>query len=162
MTVSPTDFRKVVGNFATGVTVVTTQTHDRSPYGLTVNSFTSVSLDPILVLVCLDNRLSGLDAFSQGGKFAVNILSEDQKDICKHFATRGTDRSAAAYITGKTGVPVLESTLARMECEVTAIYPAGDHKVLLGEVKSAEVAAGREDKAPLLFFRGQYHQLSSS
>ncbi len=162
MTVSPADFRKVVGNFATGVTVVTTQTEDGSPYGLTVNSFTSVSLDPILILVCLDNRLSGLDAFSENGKFAVNILAEDQKDICEHFATRGTDRSAADYIKGETGVPVLEGTLARMECEVTAIHPGGDHKVLIGEVKSAEVAVGREDEAPLLFFRGRYHQLSSS
>ena len=162
MTVSPADFRNVVGNFATGVTVVTTQTQDGSPYGLTVNSFTSVSLDPILILVCLDNRLSGLDAFSENGKFAVNILSEDQNNICEHFATRGTDRSDADYATGETGVPVLNGTIARLECKVTAIHPGGDHKVLLGEVRSAEVAAGREDDAPLLFFRGRYHQLSAS
>ena len=162
MTVSPADFRKVVGNFATGVTVVTTQTQDGSPYGLTVNSFTSVSLDPILILVCLDNRLSGLDVFSENGKFAVNILSEDQKDICEHFATRGTDRSDADYITGETGVPVLNGALARLECAVTATHPGGDHKVLIGEVKSAEVAPGRENEAPLLFFRGGYHQLSAS
>lgn len=162
MTASPADFRKIVGNFATGVTVVTTQTQDGSPYGLTVNSFTSVSLDPILVLICLDNRLSGLDAFSESGKFAVNILSEDQKDVCEHFATRGTDRSAADYRTGETGVPVLQGTLACLECEVTAVHPAGDHKVLIGEVKSSGVSPGREDEAPLLFFRGGYRQMNSA
>ncbi len=154
MTVTPEELRKVMGQFATGVTIVTTANNEGTPYGLTVNSFTSVSMDPLLVVVCLDNQLSGLTSFKESGKFGVNILAEDQSDLSDHFSRAGTDRSAGPYVTGKTGVPLLEGVLARMECEITTLYPGGDHILVLGEVKGAEIL--QPDKKPLLFYRGAY------
>ena len=100
MEVSADLFRNVAGCFATGVTVVTTQDREGALYGLTVNSFTSVSLDPPLVLICLDNGLTGLDIFLESGRFAVNILTNDQQDISNHFASRGTDRSQGTLCPG--------------------------------------------------------------
>ena len=154
MTVSPEEFRKVMGQFATGVTIVTTANSEGTPYGLTVNSFTSVSMDPLLVVVCLDNQLSGLSAFKESGKFGVNILAEDQSDLSDHFARSGTDRSEGPYVTGKTGVPLLEGVLATMECEISTFYPGGDHILVLGEVKRTEIL--QPEKKPLLFHRGAY------
>ncbi len=154
MSVTPEEFRKVMGQFATGVTIVTTATSEGTPYGLTVNSFTSVSTDPLLVVICLDNQLSGLTAFKESGKFGVNILAEDQKNLSEHFARAGTDRSEGPYVTGKTGVPLLEGVLARMECETSSLYPGGDHTLVLGEVKRTEIL--QPDKKPLLFYCGGY------
>lgn len=160
MSVTPEEFRKVMGQFATGVTIVTTANKEGIPYGLTVNSFTSVSMDPLMVVVCLDNQLSGLSAFKESGKFGVNILAEDQSDLSDHFARAGTDRSDAPYVTGQTGVPLLDGVLARMECEISSFYPGGDHTLVLGEVKRTEIL--QPEKEPLLFFRGRYVSLDYS
>ncbi len=157
MSVTPEEFREVMGHFATGVTIVTTADNEGTPYGLTVNSFTSVSMDPLLVVICLDNQLSGLTAFKESGKFGVNILAEDQQDLADHFARAGTDRSEGPYETGKTGVPLLEGVLARMECEISALYPGGDHTLVLGEIKRTEIL--QSEKKPLLYFRGAYRSL---
>ncbi len=154
MSVTPEEFRKVMGQFATGVTIVTTADNEGTPYGLTVNSFTSVSMDPPLVVICLDNQLSGLTTFKESGKFGVNILAEDQKDLSDHFARAGTERSEGPYVTGKTGVPLLEGVLARMECEIFTMYPGGDHTLVLGKVQCAEVLQPK--KKPLFFHRGGY------
>ena len=159
MAVNPDDFRKVMGNFATGVTIVTIQGQEGNPYGLTVNAFTSVSLNPLLVLVCLSDQLSGRDLFQKKSQFAVNILAQDQQDLSDHFARSETDRSKGPYSTGKTGVPVLEGVLARLECELVSEYPGGDHTIVLGEVKFAEVIAANRGKKPLLFLRGTYKEL---
>jgi flavin reductase (DIM6/NTAB) family NADH-FMN oxidoreductase RutF len=149
-------FRQVMGNFATGITVVTTIGQDRSPYGLTVNSFTSVSLEPLLVLVCLDNRLSGLQAFKDSGRFGVSMRSEDQEHLSRMFARKDAERPSSIYFEGKLGMPLLRDSLAIMECRTAAIHPAGDHQILVGEVENAEVLeAGR----PLLYFRGKYQKL---
>ena len=160
MTVNSAKFRQVMGNFPTGVTVVTTMGEDDQPYGVTVNSFTSVSLDPLLVLVCLDNQLSGLESFQSSRRFAVNILSEDQEDISNYFATSGTDRSQDFYVEGKTGAPLLKGAVATLECELVEMLPAGDHTIFLGEVRSAEIEETNQ-KNPLLFFRGHYERLDS-
>ena len=157
MTVSPEEFRKVMGQFATSVTIVTTANKEGTPYGLTVTSFTSVSMDPLLVVVCLNNQLSGLSAFKESGKFGVNILAEDQSDLSDHFALSGTDRSQGPYVTGKTGVPLLKGVLATMECEISILYPGGDHILALGEVKRTEIL--QPDKKPLLFYRCMYTSL---
>ena len=101
--VTPEEFREVMGRFATGVTIVTIEDEDGKPYGLTVNSFTSVSMHPPLVLVCLDNQLSGLANFKESGRFGVNILAEDQADLSDYFAQPGTDRSQGHYVKGETG-----------------------------------------------------------
>lgn len=145
-----------MGNFTTGITVVTTIGPDGVPYGLTVNSFTSVSLDPILVLVCLDNRLTGLQAFKDSKVFGVSILSEAQEDLSRMFAKKDSVRPASIYVAGKTGVPLLRDALGTLECETVAIYPGGDHQIFLGEVKAAEMM---ETHGPLLYFRGKYQRL---
>lgn len=146
-----------MGRFATGVTIVTT--HDRlgRPYGVTVNAFTSVSLDPTLVLVCLDQRLSGLKIFLDSRKFGVNILKRDQREISDHFATHGTDRSRWITATGKSGVPLLDRTLAFLECRLAQTFEVGDHVILVGEVLEGDVS---DDSAePLLYFQGRYRDL---
>ena len=143
-----------MGNFATGITVVTTKDSSGKPYGLTVNSFTSVSLNPILVLVCFDNNLSGLQAFKDSKHFGVSMLSEHQEDLSRMFAKKDSERPSNLYFEGKLGVPLLNNSLAVMECETVAVYAGGDHQMFLGEVKSAEVL--QAGQGPLLYFRGKY------
>jgi flavin reductase (DIM6/NTAB) family NADH-FMN oxidoreductase RutF len=155
--VTPDLFRQVMGNFATGITVVTTRDANGNPYGLTVNSFTSVSLDPVLVLVCLDNRLSGLDYFKNSKHFGVNILSDRQEDISRMFAKKDSERPASIYLEGKLGLPLIRNSLAIMECEVKNVYAGGDHQIFLGEVQHAEVL---QPEGALLYFRGKYHKLA--
>ena len=154
--VTPDKFRQVMGSFATGITVVTTMDKNGNPYGLTVNSFTSVSLDPLLVLVCLDNKLSGLQFFKDSKHFGVSMLSESQEDLSRMFAKKDSVRPASIYFEGKLGIPLLRDSLAIMECETTAIYPGGDHLIFLGHVHAAEVLEG---SLPLLYYRGRYQRL---
>src|SRR5687767_373053 len=149
-------FRQVMGNFATGITVVTTLDKGGKPYGLTVNSFTSVALDPILVLVCLDNRLSGFQAFKDSKHFGVSILSEHQEDLSRMFAKKDGERPPTIYFTGNLGMPLLHNSLATMECETVEMYAGGDHTIFLGRVETAEVL---EAQNPLLYFRGKYQRL---
>ena len=110
-------FKEVMRCFAAGVTVVTTRGSGPSAYGVTASSFTSVSLEPRLVLVCLDNRLSGLDQFHNAGRFVVNILAEDQEEVSAHFATPGSDRSERCgyYAQAEGDLPLLANSLAAME-----------------------------------------------
>lgn len=157
MSVISDEYRKVVSRFATGVTIVTTQNAQGQPYGLTVSAFTSVSLAPLLVLVCLSNHLSGLEAFQESNRFGINLLAVDQEELSNHFATPGTDRSQGPYVSGQTGIPVLEGVIARLECEVTEWYPGGDHTIMMGEVKSAEIV--NAEKEPLLYYGGRYKRL---
>src|SRR5215510_10924621 len=138
--VTPDQFRQVMGNFATGITVVTTRDANGEPYGLTVNSFTSVSLNPTLVLVCLDNQLSGLQSFKDSKHFGVSILSEHQEDLSRIFAKKDADRPPAIYVDGKLGVPLLRNSIATMECETVKIYEGGDHQIFLGRVEHCELA----------------------
>jgi flavin reductase (DIM6/NTAB) family NADH-FMN oxidoreductase RutF len=150
-------FRHVMGNFATGITVITTRDGNGNPYGLTVNSFTSVSLDPVLVLVCLDNKLSGLQSFKNSKHFGVSILSEHQEDLSRMFAKKDSERPPSIYFEGRLGIPLLRNALAVMECEVVEVYRGGDHQIFLGRVEAAEVL---QLDHPLLYFRGKYRKLS--
>jgi flavin reductase (DIM6/NTAB) family NADH-FMN oxidoreductase RutF len=152
-------FRQVLGNWATGVTIVATEGRDGKPYGLTVSSFTSVSLDPPLILVCLDNRISGLQAFKDSGKFGVSVLTDDQSDLSTLFARKDTERPAELYFTGTTGVPLIKGALVTLECETRAIHEAGDHQIFVAEVRAAETGEAREGKKPLLYCRGKYARL---
>ena len=145
-----------MGNFATGITVVTTRDAAGKPYGLTVNSFTSVSLDPVLVMVCLDNKLSGLQSFKNSKHFGVSMLSEHQEDLSRMFAKKDSERAPGIYFEGKLGMPLLRNSLAVMECEVVNVYAGGDHQIFLGEVQAAEVF---EPAGALLYFRGKYRKL---
>lgn len=142
-----------MGNFATGITVVTTRDAKGQPYGLTVNSFTSVSLDPVLVLVCLDNKLSGLQAFKDSKHFGISILSEHQEDISRMFAKKDSERPSSIYFDGKLGLPLLQNSVAVMECETVNVYEGGDHQIFLGRVDAADVL---QLDHPLLYFRGKY------
>jgi flavin reductase (DIM6/NTAB) family NADH-FMN oxidoreductase RutF len=150
-------FRQVMGNFATGITVVTTLDKSGKPYGLTVNSFTSVSLDPVLVLVCLDNKLSGLQCFVDSNHFGVSVLSSSQEDLSRIFAKKDSERPPTIYFNGQLGMPLLRNALATMECEVVARHIAGDHTIFVGRVEHADVL---EAAPPLLYFRGKYQRLN--
>ena len=159
---TPDQFRKIMSQFATGITIVTASTDEGAAYGVTVNSFASVSLDPLLVLICLDNRLSGFQAFKVGRVFGVSVLSESQEHVSKYFAQRGLDKSKAEYATGETGVPLVSGALAHLECEIVAAHPGGDHTIFVGQVKAGQVTPGAGDKGPLLYFRSQYTRLSKA
>lgn len=152
-------FRQALGNWGTGVTIVATSGNEGKPYGLTVSSFTSVSLDPPLILVCLDNRISGLQAFKDSGKFSVSVLAEGQADLSTLFAKKDTQRPEELYFTGKTGVPLIRGSLVGIECKTHSIYPGGDHQILLGEVEAVEFGAAKEGTGPLLYFRGKYGKI---
>lgn len=149
-------FRKAMGCFATGVTVVTAVDAQNMPIGLTVNSFTSVSLDPPLVLFCLDRRSSCVSAFREG-RFVINILREDQKEVSIAFASRGNKHwDEIRWHPGTGGVPVLENCLAHFECTVHAQLDGGDHVIVVGRVEALDSQAGGQ---PLLYYRGAYSQL---
>ena len=156
MKIKPALFRKILRHFATGVTIVTTRDAEGKPYGVTVNSFTSVSLDPLLVLVCLHNQVAGLNCFFESEVFAINILSTKQAHLSKHFARSGVDRTRYLNWRGALGVPLIRGCLACLECELETTYPGGDHTILIGRV--AEGRLSREARDPLLFYGGQYQE----
>lgn len=157
MPVSKDEFRAALGRFASGVTVVTTIGEDNKPVGITVSAFASVSLDPPLVLACVDKRASVHDCLCEGKHFAVNILAEDQEHLSRLFASKDQDRfTQAAYHTGITGAPLLDGAVAVLECRVVHAYPGGDHTIIVGEVESASIA----DHKPLAYHRGGYARLT--
>ena len=146
-------FRNVVGAFPTGVTVVTAP----GPAGLTTNAFSSVSLDPPLVLVCFDNGSRTLPAVRESRRYAVNVLRAGQEELAAVFASKAVaeEKFAAVTHTIAHGVPVLDDALAWMACEVVDLVDAGDHTIGIGRVEALEVSEGD----PLLFFRGAYRAL---
>lgn len=157
MPVSKDEFRSALSRFASGVTVVTTKTADHQLAGITVSAFSSVSLEPPLILVCIDKRASLHELLKEGVAFAVNILSEDQELISRRFASKDEDRfNGTGYTIGAGGAPLLADALAMIECRVVQAYPGGDHTIVVGEVESAIVAEGK----PLTYYRGGYAQLA--
>ena len=157
MPVSKDEFRSAMGRFASGVTVVTTKTDDDKLGGITVSAFSSVSLEPPLVLVCIDKRASIHNLLEEGRYFAVNILAEDQEITSRRFASKEADRfDGVGYKGGVTGAPILDGALASMECRIVHLYPGGDHTIIVGEVESVTLAEGK----PLAYFRGGYVQLA--
>ena len=157
MPVSKDEFRSAMGRFASGVTVVTTKTKDDKPSGITVSAFSSVSLEPPLILVCIDKRASVHDLLEEGHHFAVNVLAEDQEILSRRFASKDPDRfSGTGYTEGGTGAPLLTGALASIECRVVYAYPGGDHTIVVGEVERINVSDGK----PLAYFRGGYVQLA--
>ncbi|MCH8813763.1 MAG: flavin reductase family protein [Chloroflexi bacterium] len=154
------EFRKAMGRFATGVTIVTTGV-DGEVHGMTANAVTSVSLEPMMILLCADKGADSHDILSRAGVFAVNILSEDQEEISDRFANKETGDAhgldGVPHRIGKTGAPILEGTLAYVDCRTVSEQDAGDHTIFIGEV----VDAGFEDDgSPLLFFGGQYGRMA--
>jgi flavin reductase (DIM6/NTAB) family NADH-FMN oxidoreductase RutF len=155
--VSSEEFRRACGRFATGVTIATVLDAEGLPHGLTVSSFTSVSLAPPLVLVCLGHAVSLIDLFRGSDHFGINILSEEQRRLSERFARKGQDRfQGVAWTPGETGVPLIDGALAAIECQVEQRLPVGDHDILVGRMLATRVQEG----APLLHFRGVYRKLN--
>jgi flavin reductase (DIM6/NTAB) family NADH-FMN oxidoreductase RutF len=161
--IAPDDFRKVMSHFASGVTIITAWDDDRRPTGLTASSFTSVSLHPPLILVCVSQKAQSYPAIRAAGRFAVNILSQGQEAASRRFATStggpGDDKFAGVeHQPGPLGLPVLSDALAHLECTVVHAYPGGDHTIFVAQVETAE-SRGDAGKEPLLYFRGKYSRL---
>jgi flavin reductase (DIM6/NTAB) family NADH-FMN oxidoreductase RutF len=154
-----TGFRQALGAFVTGVTVVTTIQADGTPRGFTANSFTSVSLDPPLVLVCIAKSAASFEVFSQAPQFAVSVLAEDQKDVSGVFASKSPDKFAqVAWQTRTTGAPVMHGAAAHFDCATHQMIDAGDHIILLGRVLDFAHAG----VSPLGYCRGAYVSFSLS
>ncbi|NRB03891.1 MAG: flavin reductase family protein [Rhodobacteraceae bacterium] len=151
------DLRNAFGRFMTGVTIVTARTNDGQPVGFTANSFTSVSLDPPLLLVCPSRKLSSFETFSQCSHFAVNILADDQQAVSDTFACYDGDRfERVAHHAGPEGLPLINGASAQFSCATHQIIPAGDHCILLGEV----IAFEHRDAGCLGYARGAYFTLT--
>jgi flavin reductase (DIM6/NTAB) family NADH-FMN oxidoreductase RutF len=146
----PRLLRNAFGRFATGVTVVTTGTPD-GPIAITANSFSSVSLDPPLVLWSIGRHSRRFDAFANASHYAIHVLAEDQADLCWRFSRSGADFADLDLSWNEHGVPLLPQALARFECGVADRFAAGDHMILLGRVLGLETQEG----APLLFAGGK-------
>jgi flavin reductase (DIM6/NTAB) family NADH-FMN oxidoreductase RutF len=186
MTIDKDFFRQVAGQFATGVTVVTTRSQGTLA-GITVNAFCSVSLDPPLVLVCIDLISTTLPCIRESGTFVVNILTNEQEHLSRCFATSTEERYEhfchASFHTAATGAPVIDDTLAFLDARVVAEYPGGDHVIFLGQVvamgtggqvvyaaeedrqlatlpEDAAINNSEEDTLPLAYYRGKYRHLA--
>jgi flavin reductase (DIM6/NTAB) family NADH-FMN oxidoreductase RutF len=152
----PALLRRAMGCFATGVTVITTRDQNGKPFGLTANAVTSLSLDPPLLLICVDRKAETFPHFFDSKIFVLNILSEGQEEISRRFATSGGEKfDGLDYCLGKLGTPVLAGTLGFIECRIIETIEGGDHVIHIGEVEEAQWHEGN----PLLFFRGKYRQL---
>ena len=152
------EFRKVCSRFATGVAVLTVSDSAGAPHGLTVNSFTSVSVDPPLVLVCVDNSCTLLPLFESAFHFGLSFLDEQQQDISLRFAFVPERRfDGVNWRSGASGIPVIDGTLGWMECRIDQRIPAGDHLILIGEVVSAGTSP---DGRPLIYFGSGYRRLN--
>jgi flavin reductase (DIM6/NTAB) family NADH-FMN oxidoreductase RutF len=150
--IAASDFRKTLGCFATGVAVITTTTETGQPIGLTVNSFSSVSLEPPLVLWSLACKAWSLPVFQAARGFAVNILASDQEAVCRAFSRNVEDRFAGVdWTRGIDGLPLIEGAVATLQCQHWARYDGGDHEIFVGEVLDCSNA----DRDPLIFHRGR-------
>ena len=149
-------FRSVLGHFATGVTIITAMDGEE-PVGMAANSFTSLSLDPPLILFCVAHTSSTWPRIEEAGTFAVNILGEDHEALSNLFAKKGAERfSQTPWRVGVSGAPVLEEAIAYLDCRFEAEYPGGDHKIIVGRVLDLDM---REGSRPLLFFKGGYERM---
>jgi flavin reductase (DIM6/NTAB) family NADH-FMN oxidoreductase RutF len=153
-------FRKVMGNFATGVTVVTTAVGGML-HGFTANAVASVSLDPLLFLVCVDKKANAHGELRKAKHFGVSLLAADQMDASNTFAKTGLPEEGSLrgvpYHVGASGVPLLDGSLATLECEVSEFMEGGDHTIVIGRVVHGSM---HTDAPPLVFFRGRYRRLA--
>ncbi|MBY6189621.1 flavin reductase family protein [Microbulbifer agarilyticus] len=155
--IEPLNLRQVFGQFATGVTIVTTGGESGEAVGMTVSSFNTVSLDPPLILWCIDKKTGCFDAFNQCEHFAIHVLSDQQDNLSSLFARRGVDKfSELDYHMSAQGVPLLHEYCARLQCTLTARHEGGDHLIMVGRVDAMHT----QDRAPLLFHRGAYARIA--
>jgi len=152
------EFRRALGQFATGVTVVTTRDAVGRPQGLTLNSFCSVSLEPPLVLICIDQRSEVNAALAASRAFSVSVLTEEQEDLSRRFASGGPLKFQGLELpVGESGLPLVPGALAHLECRLAASHPAGDHTLYIGEVERLSARPGR----PLLYHGSAYRRLET-
>ncbi len=160
MSLSPIEFRKAMGSFATGVTIITLDL-DGEVHGMTANAFASVSLDPLLVLVCVDHATRTHAHLHAKKRFGINVLSEHQRAISEYYARpirtheRAEEEAGARFDRTKHGTPMLDGALAYLECRLHSEQEAGDHTIFIAEVEDVVVREGE----PLLFFRGKYQHV---
>src|ERR1700746_3241741 len=160
MSVTPAEFRRALGCFATGVTVITVA-HEEQVHGMTANAFASVSLEPVLVLVCVDQKARTHAHLHAKKRFGVNVLAETQRAISEYYARpirtheRAEQEAGARFGRTAHGTPVLDDALAYLECRLHTAQDAGDHTIFIAEVEDVVVREG----APLLFFRGEYRKV---
>lgn len=161
MSIDPNEYRRVLGHFPTGVTVVT-GSDGTTPAGMAIGSFSSVSLDPPLVMFCPGKTSATWQQIKETGAFCVNVLAEDQVDLCAVFASKAEDKfDGVHWLPGTTGSPVLPDVLAVIDCEIHAILDGGDHDIVVGLVKEMTTADPEDERGPLLFFRGGYGRYES-
>jgi len=160
VSVDPLEFRSIIGHFATGVTVITTAAGEEMQ-GMTANAIASLSLDPTMILVCVEKSTHTHGVLERSGVFAVNILASHQEDVSRLFAKRAEPEinslRGQRFIIGESGAPVLEDCLAYLECKVAQVFEGGDHSIFIGEVVAATVVS---EVAPLVFYRGGYRTLA--
>lgn len=162
MSVTQEEFRRAMACFATGVTVVTVD-NDGKVEGMTANAFTSVSLDPVLVLVCVDHKARTHAHLHARKRFGINVLSDQQRKVSEHFAlverdpARAESEAGARFDRTRHGTPVLHGALAYLECRLQTTQEAGDHTIFIAEVEDVVVREGR----PLLYFQSMYHEIGS-
>lgn len=150
----PAWFRQVLGQYPTGVCVITASDEEGNLHGMAVGSFTSVSLDPPLVAFLPDKSSTSWPKIEKTGAFCVNILSANQQSVCRQFAMKGEDKfQGLEYRSVATGSPVIEGTVAWIDCEIDQVIEAGDHYIVIGAVQALDVESG---DLPLLFFQGGY------
>lgn len=156
MAIEKNELRRVMGHFATSVTVITSIRSSGEMHGLTANAFTSVSLIPPLLLICVDKKAESYPCFDESKIFTVNVLAADQEALSRRFAVSGGEKfEGVSYKIGANGAPILDGALAFLECKVTQKIDGGDHTIYVGEIEQAETKEGK----PLLFFRGGYREL---
>lgn len=152
--VGPDQFKKAMRTFSSGVTVVTLKDGE-TLHGITVSAFSSLSLDPPLVLVCVDKSAVAHDSFARAGKFVVNILAEDQESVSNRFASRAADKfETSTWHDGVLGLPVIDGALGVVECVLHDSLPGGDHTIFVGRVVASQAVEGQ----PLLYGQGGYRR----
>lgn len=156
MAITNDDFKAALGRFASGVTVVTTKDSDGRLHGLTVSAFCSVSMEPPLILICVQKNVGSHHAVEESGVFVVNILSEAQADISDQFAYRQDDKfEGISFQAGIDGLPVLDDCIVNLECRLKSSFDGGDHTIFIGEIETATI----RDREPLVYFCGNYKEL---
>jgi 3-hydroxy-9,10-secoandrosta-1,3,5(10)-triene-9,17-dione monooxygenase reductase component len=156
--IDPRHFRNVLGCYPTGVSVVTALSESGERFGMAVGSFTSISLDPPLVGFFPDKTSSTWPRIERTGRFCINVLAHDQVEICRRFASKGSDKfQDLSHGSSPSGLPLLDDAVAWIDCRLHSVTEIGDHLLVVGEVEALE---GQPDSFPLIFFRGGYHDLA--
>lgn len=151
-------FKKAMGRFPSGVVIATTINNEGKKCGFTASAFSSLSLDPPLILVCLANSAECFNSFLNGDMFAINVIGHEQHDLAFKFATKGVDKfDGDEFVTGNSGLPIIPNCIFSLECNIKDIYPGGDHAILVGEVQEARINEGD----PSIWYDGSFRNISN-